>query len=495
MIQSKTDNIFRSISKVNNHKVFRWVLGSLFLLFSLVEANGQITRRKDVLNDTIVTPYLYINKIHILGNRKTKREIITRELSFDEGDSVMTHWLERFRTEDRNKVYNTNLFNTVDFTILELDSVKRDILITVTERWYLYPGVIFKLSDRNFNDWWVNREHDFNRVNFGGRLYKYNFRGRKEALRLTAQFGFETLLLLNYEIPYIEKSQKHGLTFDLGYAENKNLAYQTYDHLPKYQMGRSLLRQAGAASVTYTYRKSFYTKHYATIGFKTSHISDTIATLNREYFANGATDQQYLRMGYSFRRDYRDNHNYPLKGDLIFASVDRTGFGFLDDLNRWRVRASYDKYVDLSKGFYFSTELSGVYSSSDVPYDNYLALGYLNNLVRGYELDLIEGPINVLAKNNLRKRIFKTATDISKFMPVKQFQRLPLALYGKVFFDAGYVHNYPNHPTSKELTDKLLYGVGVGLDFVTIHDISWRMEYSYNAEGEFNFFLNFKQDL
>ncbi len=475
---------------------WKWSIVIVVCLLRFTQhTHGQITRKKDILNDTIVSSYRYVNKIHILGNKKTKPEIITRELSFSAGDSVMTHWMERFKTEDRNKIYNTNLFNTVELTVLELDSINVDILITVTERWYLYPGIIFKLSDRNFNDWWFNRNHDLSRVNYGLRLYQYNFRGRKEALRLTAQFGFETLILLNYEVPYIEKTQRHGLTFDLGYAENKNLAYQTFDHLPKYQMGRSLLRQAGAASVTHTYRNSFYTKHYTTLSFKRSHIADTIVSLNPNFFENGEKVQQYLRLVYSFSRDYRDNHNYPLKGDLLIGTIDRTGLGIFDDLNRWRFRVSYDKYFDLTKGFYFDTEVSGLYSTSNVPYDNYLALGFLNNLVRGYELDLIEGPINVLTKNSLKKRIFKTATDISRFMPVKQFQRLPLAMYGKVFFDAGYVHNYPNHPTSSELADKLLYGVGVGLDFVTIHDISWRFEYSYNAEGEFNLFLNFKQAL
>lgn len=442
-----------------------------------------------------MSPRIYINKIHILGTKKTKPEIITREISFAEGDSVMQHLLERYKTEDRNKIYNTNLFNTVDFTVLMTDSTTADVLVTVTERWYLYPGIIFKLSDRNFNDWWVNRNHDLSRVNYGLRVYQYNFRGRKEVVRFTAQFGFETLIMLNYEIPYIEKTQKHGLIFDLGYAENKNLAYQTFDHIPSYIQGRDILRQAGASSVTYTYRKSFYTKHYVTGGFRKSFVADTVLAQNPEFFRNSNSTQQYFRLAYSFSRDYRDNHIYPLSGDLLTGTIDHTGLGLTEDIDRWRFRANYYKFLALNNGYYFSTQLSGLYSSASVPYDNYSALGFLNNLVRGYELDLIEGPINVLTKNSFKKRLFKTAADISKVMPVKQFQRVPLAMYGKVFFDAGYVQNYPNHPTSNMLADKLLYGVGVGLDFVTIHDITWRFEYSYNAEGEFNLFLNFKQDL
>ncbi|MEQ8678451.1 MAG: hypothetical protein RID25_01775, partial [Cyclobacteriaceae bacterium] len=118
--------------------------------------------------------------------------------------------------------------------------------------------------------------------------------------------------------------------------------------------------------------------------------------------------------------------------------------------------------------------------------------GFGPTLVRGYELELIEGYQYFLSKNALRKRLWKSESDISRVMPLEQFQKIPFIFYGNIFFDAGWVKNYPNYEQSSRLSDRLLYGIGLGIDFITINDLTTRFEYSYNAENEFNFFLNFK---
>lgn len=446
--------------------------------------------------DTIPNRPVIIGSIFIIGNEKTHKSIITRELSFSKGDTLMLHKLIGYQTEDRNKIYNTNLFNTVQIQILELDDQNVNILVQVSERWYIYPGVIFKLSDRNFNDWWVNRDHDLSRVNYGGRLTQYNVRGRDETLYLTAQFGFERLFLLNYSMPYIDKQQRFGLSFGAGYAEYNNLAYQTVDHLPAFVLSREQQKRTFSTSVTTSYRKSFYTKHYTTVGYFASHISDTIAALNPNYFGAGARDQKYLSLSYSYSRDYRDNHTYPLKGDLVSISVGKNGLGVFNDFNRWYLIASYYRYLSLGKGFYLGTNFSGHFSTKDVPYARYYGLGYENYIVRGYELRVVEGYQALLSKTSFKKRVFKTAFNIpDRMMPIGQFRRWPIALYAKAFFDAGYVTNYPNYPLNERLSNKPIYSAGLGFDFVTIHDVTIRLEQSYNAEGEFHFALNFKHDL
>ncbi len=448
--------------------------------------------------DTIENRLVTINNIYIIGNEKTRPSIITRELSFNKGDTIRMHKLIGYRSEDRNKIYNTNLFNTIDFEILNLDPDNVDIMIKVTERWYLYPGLIFRTSagDRNFTNWWRNENHDLSRVNYGVRLSKYNLRGRDETLLLTAQFGFEKVFLINYVVPYLDSNQKFGLITDVGYSEYKNIPYRTFDHSQRFILSQDIQRRSFGTSVSLSYRGSFYTRHYLSTGFQTSKISDSLANANPEYYQSGDHSQTYLRLSYTYSRDYRDNHTYPLRGNWITATVGRSGLGVFNDFNRWYFITNYYQYMDLGKGFFLGTNLGANVSTKNVPYSKYLGLGYDNYLVRGYELNVIEGYQMVLFKSSLKKRIYKSAWNIPEYwMPIKQFQRWPMAVYPKAFFDAAYVRNYPNYKANQRLSNKPIYSMGLGLDFVTIHDITIRLEQSYNAEGKFNFVVGFEQDL
>ncbi|MFT6867555.1 MAG: outer membrane protein assembly factor BamA [Cyclobacteriaceae bacterium] len=481
-----------------NKRLLILLLSIFFLAISPSLLGQSIADLAPVDLDTIENKLVVINNIYILGNVKTKKSIITRELSFNQGDTIRMHKLIGYRTEDRNKIYNTNLFNTVDLQILEIDTDHVEILITLTERWYLYPGVIFRTSagDRNFTNWWRNEDHDLSRVNYGLRLSKFNLRGRDETLLLTAQFGFEKVLLLNYVIPYLDKNQKFGLIADIGYSEFKNIPYRTLDHTLRFILSEDIQRRSFGTGLSLSYRRSFYTRHYLSAGFRTSKISNNLATANPEYYSGGATSQSYLRLSYTYSRDYRDNNTYPLRGNLISATLGKSGLGVFNDFNRWYLLANYYQYLDLGKGFFLGTNIGANVSTKNVPYSRYLGLGYDNYLVRGYELNVIEGYQMALFKSSLKKRIFRTSATIpEEFMPIKQFQRWPMALYAKTFFDAAYVQNYPNYKENQRLSNKPIYSAGLGLDFVTIHDITIRLEQSYNAEGKFNFVLGFQQDL
>lgn len=448
--------------------------------------------------DTVENKLVKINNIFLIGNTKTKPEIITRELSFKENDTIRMHQLIGYQTEDRNKIYNTNLFNTIEIQILALDDVNVDILVKVTERWYFYPGLILRTSagDRNFTNWWVNENRDLKRINYGVRLSKYNIRGSDETMFFTAQFGFENVFLLNYVIPYIDKNQRFGLSASVGYAEFKNLPIRTENHFLRFVTSNNVQKRSLATSVSLSHRPSFYNRHFITAGYSRATTTDNIAEINREYFKNANTIQRSFRLAYSFSRDLRDNHTFPLRGYSIAATIGKNGLGFYDDYNRWHLTASYRQYFDLGSGFFIGTNLSGHVTTEDIPYSRYIGLGYENYIVRGYEFNVIEGPQAILFKSSQRKRLFKTTANISEYwMPIEQFRRWPLALYVKTFFDAAYVNNYNDYELNSRLTNKLIYSAGIGLDFVTIHDITIRLEQSYNAEGQFNFVVGFEQDL
>ncbi|MEM8895651.1 MAG: BamA/TamA family outer membrane protein, partial [Bacteroidota bacterium] len=477
-----------------------------------LSASAQTFQRSDTLRPKIDTTdrQVLISKIYILGNVKTKESIILRELNFTVGDQMLMSELKPIVARDEQKVFNLRLFNTSKITILETGADEVEILIQVTERWYTFPIPLFKLADRNFNDWWVNRGRDLSRVNYGLKLFKYNMRGRNERLRLVAQFGFTREFSLNYRIPYINKKQKEGLIFNFSFDERKNVAYNTDNpdgHVPSFLESNDLepnseyfdqiLSTRYDADVTYSYRASFYSFHYVTLGFTSREVADTIVVLNPNMLGGGGTINRYFRLGYRFVRDLRDFVNYPLTGFYLRASTTKLGLGAYDDVDIWSADIQYSRYFDLKKGWYFSGTVAGTFSLPlDQPYAYNQALGFNRNLIRGYELDLIEGPRILLNKLNLKKQLFKK-TFHTVNPPIDQLRNIPLAIYAKLFFDSGWVDNYPIYKRqglNERLTNTYLWGLGAGIDIVTLYDFVIRPEFTYNSDRNTFFFLNFRAD-
>ena len=452
-----------------------------------------VTINQDTLPNRVIT----INRVLIIGNKITKERIISRELSLRPGDTVSTKRIDKILVLDQRKIYNLRLFNTVTIQWLELSPDEVDLLVEVNERWYTFPVPIFELSDRNFNEWWQNYNHDFKRVNYGIRLYQYNFRGRNETLRFTAQFGYTRKFDLSYRIPYIDKRQRHGLIIDFNYGEPKNLAYFTEDHKLKYLEEKKTLKVARGFGVSYTFRKSFYETHSLSYNYQNNHVLDTIAYLNPNYYKNSALSQQYSSITYTFNSEHRDVIAYPLKGYQVTAFAQRTGLLIDSDVQQWELNVTYAKFLDFGRNYYFSN-FSSLYLSTptEQPYSFFSALGYRRQFVKGYEVYVIEGPKFFLNKTTIRKRIFSRTWQLD-YMPIEQFRHFPLAIYLKGYFDLGYVENYPyyeNIQINNRLSNRMLVGTGGGVDIVTAYDAVLRLEYTFTREKTHGFFFHMKKE-
>ena len=97
---------------------------------------------------------LKIQNIQIEGLKTTKEATVLRELSFSIGDQVTIQELHSLLEENKSNLINQWLFNFVDFTPI-IKGNEADILIKVTERWYVWPYPIFEISERNFNIFWI----------------------------------------------------------------------------------------------------------------------------------------------------------------------------------------------------------------------------------------------------------------------------------------------------------------------------------------------------
>ncbi|MFZ6001621.1 MAG: POTRA domain-containing protein [Bacteroidota bacterium] len=469
----------------------------LVLLLFLCLSTSDLQAHTDERDTTAVTT-LEVGRVLIIGNKVTRDRIILRELTLLTGDTISSNRLDEVIKKDQNKIYNLRLFNTVTIRPIAIEKTKIDLLVEVSERWYTFPSPIFEISDRNFNEWWQNYNHDFRRVNYGLRLYQYNFRGRNETLRFTAQFGFTRRFQLSYRIPNLTRSQKHGLIFDFDYGEPKNLAYFTNDHKLEFQQGRTTLKTTLGAAISYSYRRSFYETHSIVLEYRDSHVADTIVKLNPNYYANGSPTQRYGAISYSFNSEHRDVVAYPLRGYQFTGYISKSGLGLGDNVNMVEANLTYAQHVDLKKGFFLANFSSFYYSNPTTqPYSLYGALGYRKQFIRGYEIYVIEGPQFALNKTTFKKRIFSRTWEMDD-MPVEQFRHFPLTIYLKSYVDLGYVTNYPRYDElniNTTLSNKFLAGAGAGVDIVSLYDTVFRFEYTFTQQiPRGGFFFNIKKE-
>jgi len=440
--------------------------------------------------DSINNKTVQIERIFLIGNKRTKEFIILRELDFKEGEFYNKLDLINNLKANRNKVYNTRLFNSVDIRIIDIAPDKVDILVSVSERWYLFPIPVLDFADRNLNDWIRNQDADLSRLIYGLRLYQYNVRGRNERLRLSFTAGFENSFGISYRFPYIDKNRKIGFNLDVGYRENKNLAVYTLDHVQQFVESEQVLRREISGAVSFSYRPSFYNFHGISLSYRDREVSDTIVVANENYFNDSSQIQRYLTLSYSFTRDKRDIAAYPLNGYFFNTAINKYGLGIVGDLNQFDLTATYARYMNLGKRFYLSTLLQGYTSApKNQPYANFRGLGFGRWFVRGYEVYLIEGQHYALNKWTLKWQLLNTVFFAGKFIKMEQFNTIPFAIYLKTYVDGGYVSNTIPYPNSDRLSDKFLAGYGFGIDLVTYYDITVRFEYSFNNNGDSGIFF------
>jgi hypothetical protein len=125
-----------------------------------------------------------VREIHVHGNEVTRRTILLREMSFREGEVIVSDSIPGLIKENTLRLANLSLFNEIDMNIETVSPGIIDWNIHIKERWYIIPEVSFSLADRNFNVWWVEENHNINRINFVLAADDKNFRGNLETLQL-----------------------------------------------------------------------------------------------------------------------------------------------------------------------------------------------------------------------------------------------------------------------------------------------------------------------
>lgn len=467
----------------------------LFICGFSLSGNAQIVT-KDTL-ETNREGYVWVSEINIVGNQRTKSKVILRELVVEVGDTIPLQLLDQVLYQNELQVLNTGLFTNAWLTAPDelLPGTAIPLTVTLYEAWYIFPIPIFELGDRNFNIWWTEQNRALDRINFGIHYLHNNPLGYRDQLKAVIQYGYTQKYELDYNFPNINRNAALALNLNVLSSSNREIPYNTVDN--RWVFYRD---EDNTQFRRFRFRTgiSFRPRIRSSHGLSAAYHRDEISTfayqeLNEKYF-NNRRSQQYFSVAYSFLTDHRDIRPYPMHGYLLHASLRKNGVGLIDDLNALDLSLTGEYYAKLTNRQSLSFRArakTALMERNNQPYYNSRAFGFGRDFIRGYELYVIDGIDYAYLKSSWHFRVFDRVLNLGKLMPIQSMRQFPVKVFATINNDFGIANN-PRFSDQNTFANRLLWGTGVGLNFVLLYDKVIRVEYSRNHLNEKGVFLSFQ---
>jgi len=429
-----------------------------------------------------------VRYIIIEGNRKTRPDIILREIPFKSGDVYLLQDLVKRFEGARQQLMNTSLFHEAIVALKSFEGYNIDVLVQVKERWYIFPVPYFKPVDRNLNQWLVEQKGSLQRVNYGGKLLYNNITGRNDKLKFWLIGGYTKQLSFSYEGLYIDKQMKWGMMVGFAMGNNRELNYKSDNDKQVFLKNDEYLRSFVSSSVELTYRKAIKTRHRFGFSYTKEKIADTIVKLNPDYFKSGRNTIEFPKLYYTMTFYDLDYIPYPTKGYAAEVTIQKEGFN--SAVNVWQLITKGSAHWPTGKRTFFSLNAYGtVKLPFSQPYFNQRLLGYADVFMQGYEYYVVDGVVGGYIKASLTRKLFNFNIRVPGTKKIAP-QRIPFNIYGRVYGNSGYVYN-PN-PGNNYLSNKMLYSGGFGVDITTIYDFALKLDWSFNQLGQNGIFIHKK---
>lgn len=432
---------------------------------------------------------LTIESINISGNTKTKNFIIEREISFSKGDIISSKDTLDKKLLIIQNLTNTNLFNEIKVQYSQ--GSNNDLIsinIWVQERWYLWPNPKFEIIERNVITWW-NNGRNLERANYGVFLSHFNFRGRREILRLKLKLGYVQTIGFDYDNPFLSQKGKWGLRTAYHYLSRDEIPVTSENaKWIFFQDENQIVRKEHQSFLQLYYRPRFFELHKFTLNFRNTAITDTVAQSFPVYLNNNESKLQYFSLKYEFRIDKRNDKDFPTNGIYFEGSVEKVGL-FNDTPNNFLLTSEWKSFHPLSKKIHFAFGARGTYAlGNSMPTYAEPVLGR-RELPRAYDAYLIHGQSYAVIRTNIRYK-FLDEKSITVPKVGKRFNNIPLQSYLSLHGDIGYVNDFTDYRING-LNNTLLYSMGIGIESLTFYDIVSRFEYSVNHMLESGIFIHF----
>lgn len=430
---------------------------------------------------------LIVSSIIITGNKITKEDIITREMSLKKGSKFT---LKKY-SDDIQNIYNLALFTKVDLIPVPVNDKEIALNVDVQERWYILPLPSGGIEDGEWKKVWL-----------GMNLRWDNFRGRNERANLGFRVFYNPSVSLGYYVPWI--GDKLHLFMGIGGSwqrqRNKSLD--------------AVGRQNGSGTITYNdsnydniqYNAElsigrFFGKHFSVFtNYQFHHLRVTQYAQGRTLSEDGI--DRYLVFGGGIAYDTRDIYEYATKGIYFRTSYHR--YGFLDkEINFGRFSIENQSFIPINftKNYYI-TLASKLYTSlaigANIPLYNHEYLGYSEDYIRGWRGQAFEGDDVFTLYNEIRIPIVKPRylkgrqIMIVKSIPIVKDLDIRHGLYLTLFYDVGTVW-YKDESIFKK---RFLSGAGIGINVIAPFGYVLRADWGFRlgrpTVGQLGFSLSAK---
>ena len=159
-------------------------------------------------------------------------------------------------------------------------------------------------------------------------------------------------------------------------------------------------------------------------------------------------------------------------------------------MNVWELSAKGSGNWHLTPRLFLNLNLyGGIRLPFQQPYVNQRFFGYGDVFMQGYEYFVVDGVAGGYLKTTLTRELLNFNIRVPK-KKGKDPEYIPVRIFGKVFGNAGYVHN--PKPGNNFLSNTMLYSGGVGIDILTFYDVTFKLEYTFNQLGQNGLFLHRK---
>ncbi len=443
-----------------------------------------------ILFPSVVPAREYVaGKIAVSGNFRTRDFTVKRVMTFESGDVLDSASLESTIKINHDNIYNLGIFNDVEIK----DSMAGDSIhfrIAVSERWYIFPISYVAFEERNFNEWWADK--DLDRLVAGLGVNWKNVTGRAEDFYLYGQLGYSRRFSVNYDRPFLFPAAKIDGEFFYRFTSRKEIGYGTANgvlQLARLTGERIQTSQVISASL----KKRLSPRINITVGFNWQYFlpHDSVRILNDRYLTTSSGAETYPSFFIQYVNDQRDIQTYPLKGYRISIFARQSGSPWIGTASFLKASIFLAHHIPLGgKWFNFAWGMQDfILLGTRVPFFDKNILGF-ENFVRGYERYVIDGSLVHVSKTEFKAAIIPRRIVHMEKVPFRQFQDFPVGLYITLFADAGIVIDNTFSNSDQYLKNRLLAGGGFGLNFITIYDALLRLEYSFNNLGESGFFLS-----
>lgn len=383
---------------------------------------------------------IYINRVHIEGNEKTRDNVIRREMRLSDGDLFSGSALRR----SNERLYRLDYFETVEIEpVPTLEDDEIDLVVRVSEQptGVLSAGAGYSSYDKMF---------------FTGMIQQRNLFGKGYSLGFSGSFGRRTTSFdLSFWNPYFRDTNL-GVGTDLYWVDDE---YFTYDKQTKGGRLRFSYPLGEYTTLNWNYRLDKYT---------IENLSEDAPRDIKDIEGDNWSSALYLAAS----RDTTDRRINPTRGTVNTLSMEYAGglIGGDDNFIKYIFRSDYYRPLFWKTVFHWRGQAGYVMknSSEEIPNFELFTLGGINS-VRGYPARKIAPRYDDGEVKGGDKHFF---TNFELVFPLNE----GLGLMGLVFFDAGEVWD-----KGERIDFDLYRSVGTGIRWYSpLGPI--RVEYGYGLD-------------